>query len=282
MSYSIKRDPILDTKYIFLRFLQAYYSTDLMYKWDPNPITSKILILDKHAFDIGKVLTRPAIILNRNNLAWSYASGNQNAINTTGDIFSNLAGDAPNVTPDNKSVYSDLLVGGFSFIILSKNGIEAERISSTLFTLFTAYKNDLRNSGIHKITNLNIGPEQVVKQTSEHELISVSIDLTMYRQIVVKRDETYHELLIYINGELMNQGFDYTIELNGKEIIFKRPIPINSIITCSYINAATLDTINNVNLIATNDPLKFLIPDNNTVLGHYVVFENENIEVTNV
>jgi hypothetical protein len=280
MSYSIKRDPILDVKYTFLRFLQAYFKADPTYTWDYDVRTSKIFILDKHAVDLGVTLKRPAIILNRNNFSWSYASGNQNAVNTRADgTFTKLMGDAPNVGLERTQTYSDLLVGNLVFTVLSKNGLEAERLASRIFTLFTAHKDDLRIDGLHKVTNLSVGGEQIVRQSSEQELVAVNVSLTYYKQQVVKKDETYHELIVYMDGVILDQSLDYDVELNGQYIVFLRDIPDGAIITVDYIDALTLEEIESVALEPTADPQRFKIANDGTILGFYVVVNNIELEV---
>lgn len=279
MSYSIKRDVLLDVKYSFLRFLQAYFQSNDVYTWTPDVRTSKILILDKHAIDLGVTLTRPAIILNRNNTAWTYVSGNQNAVNTTSEPIMPLYGKAPNVTIEHTRVYSDLLVGSLSFTVLSKNGIEAERLAGIIFSLFTAHKDELRHDGIHKVTNLSIGAEQIVKQTSAHELIAVNVNLTYYKQQTVRKDETYHELAVYMDGVRLDQSFDYTVELNGQYIVFNRAIPDGAEITISFIDAVTLNIIDDEVLETTDDPQRYKVPNNRTILGFYVVVNNLELEI---
>ena len=280
MSYSIKRDPILDVKYTFLRFLQAYFKADPTYTWDYDVRTSKIFILDKHAVDLGVTLKRPAIILNRNNFSWSYASGNQNAINTRADsTFTKLMGDAPNVGLERTQTYNDLLVGNLVFTVLSKNGLEAERLASRIFALFTAHKDDLRIDGLHKVTNLSVGGEQIVRQSSEQELVAVNVSLTYYKQQVVKKDETYHELIVYMDGVILDQSLDYDVELNGQYIVFLRDIPDGAIITVDYIDALTLEEIESVALEPTADPQRFKIANNGTILGFYVVVNALELDV---
>lgn len=281
MSYSIKRDPVLDVKYSFLRFLQAKFKAATDYTWAYDVRTSKIFILDKYAFDIGVTLKRPAIILNRNDMAWTYVNGDQNGTNSISNSeFTKLYGDAPNANPINSRVYTDLLVGRLVFTVLSKNGIEAERIASRIFSYFTAYKDELRSDGIHKVTNLSISSENVVKQNADLELVAVNVNLTYYKQQTVRKGETYHDLTIYMDGVVLDQSLDYNVELNGQYIVFLRDIPDGSIITVDFIDAITLETIDSAGLIATADPLRFKISDNRTIQGFYVPLGDIELDIT--
>ena len=282
MSYSIKRDPVLDVKYSFLRFLQAKFKQATDYTWTYDVRTSKIFILDKHAFDLGVPLTRPAIILNRNNMSWTYVNGTQSGINTLSNSeFTKLPGDAPNVNPVNSMIYTDLLVGRLMFTVLSKNGIEAERIASRIFTYFTAHKDDLRMDGIHKVTGLSISSESVVKQNAELELVAVNVSLTYYKQQTIHKEDTYHDLTVYMDGLILDQSIDYNVELNGQYIVFLRDIPDGAVITVDFIDAITLEVIESAALIATEDPQRFKISDERTIQGFYIPLGSFELDITN-
>lgn len=57
--------PSLKTKYIFLSFLQQYFSEHPKYPWDVDPSKTKIVIADKFSTDMGIAAMRPSIILDR-------------------------------------------------------------------------------------------------------------------------------------------------------------------------------------------------------------------------
>ena len=52
----IKRNLILDIKYTFLSFIQALFSEDLKYTWNPSERLSKIIIADRYAVDRKSVV----------------------------------------------------------------------------------------------------------------------------------------------------------------------------------------------------------------------------------
>ena len=58
----------LDVKHIFLSFLQKFFEKQDRYKWSSDIRTSKVIIADKNAIDLGVVERRPSIILSRGNL----------------------------------------------------------------------------------------------------------------------------------------------------------------------------------------------------------------------
>lgn len=280
MSYSIKRDVLLDIKYSFLRFLQAYFKADNRYTWDKDVRKTKIFIIDKHALDLGVVLKRPAIILNRNTMSWSYVSGNQNAINTGyNSPLLSLVGKPPNVMPENTKVYSDLVAGGLSLTVLSKNGVESERIASIIFTILTGYKDELRKDGIHKVTNVSISNEQIIRQNAEHELIAVNVNLNYYAQKTVIKDETYNYLTVYVNSEIMNESIDYIVDLNGQYIRFLRTLPNNADLRIDYIDAITLNEVFGVELIPTADPQLFKVPNGGTIRSYYTLLKEIIIDI---
>lgn len=57
--------PSLRVKYIFLSFLQQYYSGHPKYTWNEDPRHTKIVIADKYALNLGIAAMRPSIILDR-------------------------------------------------------------------------------------------------------------------------------------------------------------------------------------------------------------------------
>jgi len=52
-------------KYVFLSFLQHYFSGHNKYTWTQSPKTTDIIIADKYAVEMGVAAMRPSIILDR-------------------------------------------------------------------------------------------------------------------------------------------------------------------------------------------------------------------------
>jgi len=268
--YSIKRDIILDVKYSFLRLLQGYFSNQVTYKWDKDIRLTKIIIIDKNAIDLGTDLKRPAIILNRNGFGWSYVTGSQEAINSS-HTFLKLQGNAPNATRDDIQKYSDLLQGSMSISILSKSGVEAERLAAMLFTIFTGYKNEIRKDGISKLTNITVSPEQIMKVNSEFELMNVNINLNYYSQHTIQRGEAFNNVTVYLDGEALVESMDFIVNTDGISITFLRTLDITNpnIVSVDYIDAVTLNIVTNETMSTTADPLIYTLTSGGTIQGYY-------------
>lgn len=273
MNYSIKRDIIQDSKYVFLRFLQGFFSNEIKYNWTADIRTTNIIIVDKNTIDLGVSLTRPAIILNRNGSSWSYITGNQNAVNTVPNLIEPLGGNLSTARSSKDTIYSDLLTGSMSFTVLSKNGITSERIASTIFILLTGHKSELRSAGIHKVTNLTVGPEQILKQSSENELISVTVGFSYFMQGTVSKMPGTSDATLLIGTELLIEGFDYNITLGGGSVYFLRKAPV-IIPRLNYIDAVTLEERSDVELVPTGDPRIFALPGSDRILGYYKVLDS--------
>ncbi len=275
----LKRNLILDIKYTFLSFIQALFSEDLKYTWDVNEKNTKIIIAYIYAVDLAVAGKRPAIILQRGSLGWSYAVRGQDGTNAVGfndKFLKSVSG----YGLDNKAakVYTDLLRGSLSFFILSKSGVAVEEIASKLFVNLTAYQDEFRKAGIKGITGLSITPEQILKQTSEIEISGVEIQLGFYKQINIARDDKFNNCQVIVNNEEVFENFHFDVTNNGTKILFKDMVVVNPKI--NFIDAVTLAEHTDIALIKETDYL-YRLPANLAVSGYYKILSNISMTLEN-
>lgn len=270
----IRNNIVLNLKYTFLNFLQALFSLDPVYTWDPDVQKTKIIIADRHAVDIGVAVHRPSIILQRGEVGWTYSVRGQDATNAimnyNGKSLQNLFAHTPAVSdPSNVRTYTDLLRGFVVFNVVSKNGIQAEIIADKLFKNLTGYKEELRKSGIRQVSNLTMSQEQIIRANSEIELIGVQVSLGFLQQIHIIKDEKNYNCYAYIGEREVFENHDYLVTDSGTSITFWE-VPENPV-TIDYTEAITLESRTGIALIPTGNPKVFLIPGGEAVAGYYIL-----------
>lgn len=271
----IKRNLILDIKYTFLSFIQALFSEDLKYTWNPNERASKIIIADRYAVDLAVAGKKPAIVLQRGSFGWSYSVRGQDGTNAVGFNDKFLKALSGYALDSDAKVYTDLLRGSVSFFILSKSGIEVEEIASKLFINLTAYQDEFRKIGIKNITGLSITPEQILKQTSEIEISGVEVQLGFYKQINIARDDKFYNCIVIENNKELLESFDYIVIENGTKLEFKKQVENPKI---SFIEAITLEEYIDIILEKETDFI-YKIPDGLAISGYFKIYNNNNFLV---
>jgi|GEM_PF-4772723 len=265
----INNNILLNIKYVFLHFLQALFSNDHIYTWDPDVQKTNIIIADRHAIDIGVAVFRPSIILQRGDVSWTYSVRGQDATNALINYNDKNLQSVGNKGYLNKA-YTDLLRGQIVFNIVSKNGIQAEIIAEKVFKNLTGYKDELRKAGIKLINNLSISQEQIIKNSSEIDLVGIQIYLGFIQQLYIVKDEKNYNAYLYINDTEIFENHDYTIIDNGTKIKLREVK--EGILKLDYIDTLTLESRIGVELLSTTDPLIYLIPNSGSILGYYKIF----------
>jgi hypothetical protein len=232
----------LYSKYIFLSFAQQLFADHPEYPWTLNPRTTKVIISDKYFFAnplIGKI---PAIFVGRGPYQWRRLSiGQMSSMDLNAQT----------------TKYEDMLTGLMTYHIIDKNGLVAERLADWLFKFLTAEKKQFAKMGIHAITGLNMGEEQLLKGPDEVELTVVPIAVRYESQKLLGYsidpyvlavdstviDEDQHPYLgsTLIPGEGVGrfaQNNDFVLN-SGYQLIFIVP-PSGVEISATYINALTL------------------------------------------
>ena len=267
----------LDIKYIFISFCQYFFAQSSKFKWDSNIQTTKVVIADKNAVDVEIVEKRPAIIVSRGATAWTNVNHGQRGIEETfGGKQATLKGVFDTADTEKNSTFTDLLQGSVTFHVLSKSGIQAEEIASELFIALTSYKDSLRRKGIHKVTALNFGEEQLLRTNASIEYATVPIALSFLMQKTIRRGESANNCRVYDDGVEVFEHIHFTIAENGTVINFLVPPGAGSVLTITYVDSTTLTTYTNVGLVGSANGVNtaFTLPHTGTtVLGYYSLLQ---------
>jgi len=224
----------LDIKHTFLSFAQAFFAEHPKYSWDADISKTKVLIVDKYAVALKIIEAKRSIVLSRGPYGWGQTSLGQH-----GDVSGETVADSYMGT----KYYSDLIRGSVTFNCIAQNGIVAEDLAHLLFTAFTAHKDQIRKNGMIKLNNMNIGEESVLKEDSSVELVAIPLHIQFETQKSLSSAFDYYEELLVTDqaGTTYYQGSDFTTPSNTVE--FKVAPEVGTILTISYINAITLETV---------------------------------------
>ena len=270
----------LDIKYIFISFCQYFFAQHTKFKWTSDLKTTKLVIADKNAVELEIVEKRPAIIVSRGASAWTNINAGQRGFEDSLPMGGTSTLHGPPDTADTikNNIFTDLLQGTVTFHVLSKSGIQAEEIASELFVSLTAYKADLRKKGIHKVTSLSFGEEQMLRSNASIEYSTVPINIGFLMQKTLRRGETANNCKVYLNSVEIFEHVHYIVSSNGTCIEFLEPPEAGSTITVTYVDASTLITHSNIVFTGTVDGENriFCIPSGSgqstagtAILGYY-------------
>jgi len=153
--------------------------------WDPDQEKTQIMIVDKYAFNLDQVGSKPAIVANRGPLAWMRTSG-----------FRQLQ--SIDMRTDTRT-HTDLIRGSVVLSCFSRQGVEAEDIAGYLFEGFQVLRDVLRkiarrgimvpnHLGFFKVEATNMGEEALVKSDSRPEMsvVPIAIQAMVQRRYSVR------------------------------------------------------------------------------------------------
>lgn len=149
------------------------------YLWDRDESKTQIMVVDKHAFNLDQVGTKPAIVANRGPLLFLKTSG-----------FQQLQ--SLDMRTD-KRTYTDLVRGAVILSCFSRQGLEAEDLAGYIWASFQAFRHVLRkiasrgimvpnHLGFFKIEATNMGEEALVKSDSRTEISVVPVAVQAHVQ----------------------------------------------------------------------------------------------------
>ncbi len=247
----------LDIKYTFLNFAQRYFAQHPRYTWQEDVSKTKILIVDKYAIKLKVLEKARSIVLSRGAYGWEYTSIGQ--LMDTSFI------------EENREQYSDLLRGSITFNCLAQNGIVAETIAHILFTALTGFKSQFRANGIHKILNVTLGEETILKSDSSSELSAIPINVQFSTQKHIRSGFDYYTFyLVDVYNKRYYQGVDYRLTNNNTVEFFKAPLE-GTVYTAFYTNAITLESTQET-LIGEVDGVNTTFSVSSGVYGEYPIW----------
>ena len=148
-------------KDVYLLMLQGIFSqSNSAYHWDPDPDRSKLLIADRLHKPEENQSMKPMIYLTRGRMAYSKSSINQS-----------LGGDFIR----SKESFTDLIQGAMVINCVSSEGLEAEELASTVFTILQAYKAEFRKLGFHTMEVSELLEERPVESQYDSKLVEVAV-----------------------------------------------------------------------------------------------------------
>lgn len=167
-------DPLFYYTRVFCRFLQVVFSgfDRGYYRWTPDELSTEITITDQAPIGREVVEARPSIVLSRGPASTSNIAIDQLQSTT-------LGGD--------RRVHTDLISSTMTYNVMSKEGLEAQRIAWQCARFTRAYKRSLTRAGLHRVgEDIQIGSESppgaLVSPESDNEVTLVSVSVPFYFQ----------------------------------------------------------------------------------------------------
>lgn len=265
----------LTFKYIFLHFLQGYFSAHHRWTWDKNLKKTKIIVADQFSTEKGVSAKRPTVIIQRGSLNWGKVFRNEFQL-PKGQFL-----EKPNVPSGTTSKfrnrsYTDLLQTGVTIRVLTKTGYEADAIANEIFMILTAYKDDLKALGVHHMTGLTMSGEQQVKMDEALTHSAVSITCSFVSQQTIGKAEKLYNARVYADEQEVYEGFAYKIIENGTALNFTTPPEDGTNMTIDYVDAVTLEEETNIALLKESDTL-YRVPNGGAIYGYYDMMNQFNI-----
>jgi len=159
----------ISVKRVFVGWLKEFFSMRSDYPFlQGNERDTGIMITDKRAFNLEKVGSRPALVVDRKQFNWMRTSVDQN-LHTIG----------LNATTRK----TDLLQGTVIIHCLNKEGLVAEDLSHIVFFGLESFKTEIRKMGLWELNTLGVGEESVlVDSGSQTEIVSVPVIVRAFVQ----------------------------------------------------------------------------------------------------
>lgn len=165
--------------------LLFYEGNPMEYCWDPDDKKSQISVVDKYHFDRSQVGQKPVIVANRGPLIWGKTSGfrQMQSLNFRND----------------RRIYTDLVRGGATLSVFSRQGLEAENLAGYVWESFQMFRDVLRkiarrgimvpnHLGFFRIEATSMGEEALVKADSRPEasVVPIAIQAAVQRRWAVE------------------------------------------------------------------------------------------------
>lgn len=186
----VNEDPLTHYVRLFVKFLQVVHATwdKSSYKWLPDDKLTDIIIQNEGTIDKEVVEKRPAIIVTRGQAAWGNVSMDQFAgpIEERDPITGQVHWIPNEDSRTGARRYTDLVSSTMTYNVLSREGLEAQRIAWFCAYATRVLKKSLMRSGIHRVgEDIQIGSESppgAIVQPDSNEIISVSVSVPFYFQ----------------------------------------------------------------------------------------------------
>jgi hypothetical protein len=211
-------------------------------------------------------------------MGWAYLTRGQGGLGhrppSAGKPFENLGDFIKNETeqPD----YSDIIRGTVTINCISKQGLQAEEIANIVFMSLTGFKAQIYKHGIHGLTALQIGEEQILRSNSDIELtaVPVSFSYTMEKEITTSfatADVTLYYTAPQSKEIQLYEGIHFNIE-NGNTLKTLFTPVVDSDLLVSYKESQSGVWREKQDLIGALDGTNtsFLLPNDESAYGYYL------------
>lgn len=176
---------------LFTRFLQVCFGTWYKgsYVWNPDESLTDIIIQGEGTISKEVVEKRPAIIVSRGPMQWGNLSMDQFAGPLlVRDPRTGVRTYTPNINTFNGAKrYTDLNSSTMTYTILSKEGLEAQRIAGFCAYATRTLKKSLMKAGLHKVgDNIQVGSESApgsIVQPDSTEIVAIPVYVPFYFQV---------------------------------------------------------------------------------------------------
>lgn len=171
---------------------------------------------------------------------------------------------------------TDLLQTSLSFNVMAKSPYAADSIANEVFMVISAYREWFKEKGVHKVTSMRLGKENIVKIDSvEVSITVVPIEISFLSQETLTLSEKFYNARVYCDNEEIYENTDFIVQTSGTQILLTWDPPAGAVLSIDYIDAITLEEITNATLIQSigNDRL-YTVPDNGTLYGYYHILSS--------
>lgn len=268
----------LEFKYIFLHFLQGYFSTHGKWTWDKDPKKTKIVVSDQFSTETGIVAHRPSVILQRGPINWGKVFRNEFRL-PTGQFSENPNLPAGTGNKWKNRHYTDLLNTSVTIRVLTRTSYEADAIANEIFMNLTAYKDDLKPLGIHDISGLSMSGEQQVKAAAEQTFSATTVTCSFVSQKSVGKSQRLYNARVYVDNDEVYEGFAFKVVNNGTAINFDYNIKTSQEVTIDYVDAITLEEENDIVMTRESETL-YSIPNGGSIYGYFDMLNHFNLDAT--
>jgi len=166
---------------------------------------------------------------------------------------------------------TDLMQGSLSINVVHRTPFLVDELANEVFYVISANREAFRAQGIHKVTSLNLGKENIVSLTASSvkvTLIPINISFLVL-ETVFKNTSLFTQKLYYDDVKL-TEGLEYIINGDGKTIKLFDPIPDGKQLLANFKDSVTLEQKTSVPLtIDLIDNTLYTVPDPFGVYGIY-------------
>lgn len=275
----------LDIKHTFISMMQKYFAQHYRYPWSSNVTQTSIIIVDKNSIDLGITVKRPTVVFSRGSFSFMKLGMNQKAYFVQPGMSrpEDLIGPDQSSVPYKNTAYNDMIRGGGTFTVLTKDGLEGESIGGDVMNVLYAFREELQGKGIHSVFSITMGEEAIVKNNSDIEMTGISISFGFQKNVVVKRGESHYNIIVTVDDEKEFESIGFIVNIPDADTVTMTTAPAEGcIVTATYVDAITLETVSDVVLEGDVDGSNkiFTIPDGGTIYGYYKVFDDYTLTVT--